>query len=169
MPVSTQLPIKISSTKPLSRHNYDTIINEKKNKQSIENITTTTKTVTPTTTIKSTTTTEQRKQQQEHSVQVGRNDKYCCPWFLFVLNRFLTFTDNLLLYLFLALRVQPTEHVNETVTTWGKVITIAPFQKSFAFDHVFESTSTQEQVFRGTTLDLIGQVIDGKFIKRNNA
>ncbi|KAG2221904.1 hypothetical protein INT45_013240 [Circinella minor] len=131
MPVSTQLPIKTSSTKPLSRHNYDVIINDKKNKQSIENITTTTKTVIPTATIKSTTVGEQRKQQQERSVQV-------------------------------ALRVRPTEHVNETVSTWGKVITIAPFQKSFAFDHVFESTSTQEQVFRGTTLDLIGQVIDGR-------
>ncbi|KAI9493149.1 P-loop containing nucleoside triphosphate hydrolase protein [Zychaea mexicana] len=61
-----------------------------------------------------------------------------------------------------ALRVRPTENANDTFKTRGKVITIAPFQKSFAFDHVFESQSTQEQVFRGTTKDLIGQVINGR-------
>ncbi|KAI9277040.1 hypothetical protein BDA99DRAFT_125094 [Phascolomyces articulosus] len=126
MPVSTQLPVKTSSSKPFSRQQNDKI-NGKKNKQqsitTIDTTTTTTKTTTITTTL-----TEQPK---EHTVHV-------------------------------ALRVRPTKHVNETITTWGKVITIAPFQKSFAFDNVFESTSTQEQVFRGTAFDLIGQVMDGK-------
>ncbi|KAI8144998.1 hypothetical protein BJV82DRAFT_604456 [Fennellomyces sp. T-0311] len=61
-----------------------------------------------------------------------------------------------------ALRVRPTEHASDIIATCGKVVTIAPLQKSFAFDHVFDGQSSQEQVFQSTASNLIGQVIDGR-------
>lgn len=38
---------------------------------------------------------------------------------------------------------------------------IAPHQKSFQFDHVFDSSSTQEQVFNTVASNFVDRFVDG--------
>jgi hypothetical protein len=41
-------------------------------------------------------------------------------------------------------------------------VVIVPHQKSFQFDHVFDASSTQEQVFNTVASNFVDRFIDGK-------
>lgn len=48
------------------------------------------------------------------------------------------------------------------IKTYDKTVAIVPHQKSFQFDHVFDATSTQDQVFTSVASNFVDRFIDGK-------
>lgn len=76
--------------------------------------------------------------------------------------------------LLLAIRVRPLTQQDrcqprfshssdsDVIKTHGNTLTIVPHQKSFDFDHVFDTESTQEQLFIGVASNLVDRFLDGK-------
>ncbi|ORX61407.1 kinesin-domain-containing protein [Hesseltinella vesiculosa] len=50
---------------------------------------------------------------------------------------------------------------SDVIKTFGNTATIVPHQKSYSFDHVFDTESTQEQVFNGVASKLVDRFLDG--------
>jgi ABC-type sulfate transport system substrate-binding protein len=51
---------------------------------------------------------------------------------------------------------------SDVLKTYENTVIIAPHQKSFQFDHVFDSSSTQEQVFNTVASNFVDRFVDGK-------
>ncbi|CAO3600850.1 unnamed protein product [Absidia cylindrospora] len=49
----------------------------------------------------------------------------------------------------------------DVIKTFGNTVTIVPHQKSFNFDYVFDTESTQDQVFTGVASNLVDRFLDG--------
>ncbi|CAO3597578.1 unnamed protein product [Absidia cylindrospora] len=61
-------------------------------------------------------------------------------------------------------KIQPgLPHTSESnvIKTIGNTVTIVPHQKSFHFDHVFDTESAQNQVYTGVVSNLIDRFLDG--------
>ncbi|ORZ15901.1 hypothetical protein BCR42DRAFT_352908 [Absidia repens] len=50
---------------------------------------------------------------------------------------------------------------SDVIKTFGNTVTIVPHQKSFNFDYVFDTESTQDQVFTGVASNLVDRFLDG--------
>ncbi|KAG2210322.1 hypothetical protein INT47_003307 [Mucor saturninus] len=50
---------------------------------------------------------------------------------------------------------------SDVIKTYEKSIAIVPHQKTFQFDHVFDASSTQEQVFTSVASNFVDRFIDG--------
>lgn len=108
--------------------------------------------------------------QQQHSkevmpVQVG---ELMLAWLL------LRFCANKANTNLLALRVRPLNSrdraqprfsqtaESDVIRTFENTITIVPHQKTYSFDHVFDTKSTQEQIFETVGSRLVDRFLDGK-------
>ncbi|KAI8096408.1 uncharacterized protein BX664DRAFT_259172, partial [Halteromyces radiatus] len=50
---------------------------------------------------------------------------------------------------------------SDVIKTFGNTVTVVPHQKSFNFDYVFDTESTQDQVFNGVASNLVDRFLDG--------
>ncbi|KAI8341650.1 hypothetical protein BC941DRAFT_466551 [Chlamydoabsidia padenii] len=50
---------------------------------------------------------------------------------------------------------------SDVIKTHGNTLTIVPHQKSFSFDYVFDTESTQEQLFSSVASNLVDRFLDG--------
>lgn len=61
-----------------------------------------------------------------------------------------------------AVRLRPLATSNDRcIQACDNTITILPHQKTYTFDDVFDTNSTQEQVFQRTASDLIDHLMNG--------